>query len=96
MKLLPSALAAAFMLDCRPLAYTDDGQSSAIDDEMDRSSGSVAIELNIETLAPTREGRVVGGFEIDVLQVQDRSKDPSVCRSGKPSTSRSVSAVSIA
>jgi len=43
MEFLPSALAAASVLDCCPLAFADDGQSNAVDDEMDGSAGSDSI-----------------------------------------------------
>jgi len=60
------------MLRSRPFAFTDDRESSAIDDEVDGLVGRGTPELDIEMLATPRERGVVRGFEIDTHQVQER------------------------
>ena len=62
-QLLPAALAAGPVLYGGPLAFADDRQSCAIDDEMHRSLGRNAIECQIEMLTPTRERRVIRCLE---------------------------------
>jgi hypothetical protein len=74
MKLLPGALSFVSVLDGGPLAFADDGQPGAVDHEMKAFSGSYTVEPDVEVLAAPREGRVVGSFEIDVHQGQDRLK----------------------
>ena len=54
-QLLPAARAAGPVFYGGPLAFADDRQSCAIDDEMHRALGRNAIECQIEMLTPTRE-----------------------------------------
>ena len=79
-----------------PFAFAHNRQSRAVDDEMDGSSRWDAAEFNRERLTSSGERGVVGGFEIDTHQRQDRRKKPSAWRTGTRKTRRSVNAVSIA
>jgi len=57
-----------------PEAFTSDPdrQTRAVDDEMDGLVGRTQVELDIEVLTTPRERGVVGRFEVDVHQGQDR------------------------
>jgi len=68
MQLLPGTLAAPSKFRCGPFAFADDGQPSAVDDEMDGVVARHTIELDVEMLATPREGGVIGSFVIDAHQ----------------------------
>ena len=75
MEFLPAAPAASSMFHGRPLALADDREPGGIDDEMDGAVGRNAVELDREVLASTRERGVVGRFEVDTHQGQDRPRE---------------------
>ena len=58
-ELLPAAFALAPMLCCRPFAFANDRESSAVDDEMDGFARGDSTEPDVEVLAATRERRVI-------------------------------------
>jgi hypothetical protein len=72
MELSPTPFALSSMLRGRPLPFANDRESRAVDDEMDGLVGRDEMQGNIEALATPREGGVVGSFEIDPRQRQDR------------------------
>ncbi len=64
MEFLPGTLAAASVLDSGPLAFADDGQSSAINDEMKATFRCGETETDIDLLATAGDRCVVGSFEV--------------------------------
>ena len=71
MEFLPGTLPASSMLDGRPLAFADNGQPCAVDDQMNGIIDCSAMQIDIEILTTTGEGGVIWGFEIDTHQRQN-------------------------
>ena len=68
MKLLTTTSAAASILGGRPLAFTDDRQSCAVDDELNGRVAPNSMQIYIEILATPRERGVIWRFEIESHQ----------------------------
>ncbi len=72
MELFPGTLATSTVLGCRPLAFAEDGQPSAVDEQMDRFLDWNEIQADIEALTTPREGGVVGSFKINIHRRKNR------------------------
>ena len=84
MQLLPASVAASTVFHRSPFAFAHNRQSRAVDDEMDGSSRWDAAEFNRERLTSSGERGVVGGFEIDTHQRQDRPQEAFRLAQGQP------------
>jgi hypothetical protein len=67
--------AASSVLRGGPFTFADDRQSRAIDHEIDGHLGGKTRQLDRKVLAPPRKRGVVGRFEVDVHQGQDRAHE---------------------
>ena len=65
-------------------AFAHNRQSRAVDDEMDGASRWDAAEFNRARLTSSGERGVVGGFEIDTQQRQDRPQEAFRLAQGQP------------
>ena len=74
-ELLPASFSLIAVLGGCPFAFANDRESRAIDDEMDGLVSTGTTKPDIEVLASSRKRRVVGGFEIDIHQVQKRPQE---------------------
>ena len=68
MELLPAALATTAVLGRGSFPFAHDGETRAIDDEMDRPLGRDAVQPDVQVPTPTRQRGVVGRLEISVHQ----------------------------
>ena len=75
MELLPPALAATAVLRRDPFTFAHNREARAIDDEMERPLSRDAVQLDVEVPTPARQRGVVGRFEVDVHQGEDRPQE---------------------
>ena len=84
MELLPAPLAPTAVLRRGPFTFAHNRNARAIDDEMDRSLDRDAVQLDVEGLTPARKRGVVGRFEIDVHQGENRPQEALRLAQGQP------------
>ena len=75
MELPPAASPSAPMFRRGPLTVADDGQSGAVNDEVQASARAGAPKREGEMLTASRERGVIGGREIDAQYPEDRCQD---------------------
>ncbi len=84
MELLPASLATTAVLRRGPFPFAHDREARAIDDEVDRPLGRDAVQGDVEVPTPARQRGVVGRFEIDVHEGEDRPQETLCLAQGQP------------
>ena len=75
MELPPAASPSAPMFRRGPLTFADDGQSGAVNDEVQAGARAGAPKREGEMLTASRERGVIGGREIDAQHPEDRGQE---------------------
>ena len=75
MELPPAASPSAPMFRRGPLTFADDGQSGAVNDEVQAGARAAAPKREGEMLTASRERGVIGCREIDAQHPEDRGQD---------------------
>ena len=75
MELPPAASPSAPMCRRGPLTFADDGQSGAVNDEVQAGARAGAPKREGEMLSASRERGVIGGREIDAQHPEDRGQE---------------------
>ena len=71
----PAASPSAPMFRRGPLTVADDGQSGAVNDEVQAGARAGAPKREGEMLTASRERGVIGGREIDAQHPEDRGQE---------------------
>jgi hypothetical protein len=75
MELAPSSLSASAVLCSCPLAFPHYRKASAFEDQMDQLIGTHTLKVNVQASAASRQRRVVRGFEGQVHEAGQGTKE---------------------
>lgn len=74
-KLAPAPFPTSAVLDRGPLPFAEGREATAVHYQMKRVPPHLPPKMDVEVSPVAREGRVIGGFEIKVHEVEDRSQE---------------------